>query len=63
MLPAQLIPMNSRYCEFQRSADGQDIVEYAILVTVLAVAGIVAFSSFGQTISNFWDKFTALLAS
>jgi Flp pilus assembly pilin Flp len=55
--------MNSRYCEFQRSADGQDIVEYAILVAVLAVAGIVAFSSFGQTISNFWDKFTALLAS
>jgi Flp pilus assembly pilin Flp len=55
--------MISKYRGFQQSCDGQDIVEYAILVAVLAVAGIVAFSNFGKVISDFWDKFTALLAS
>ena len=63
MLPATHTPMISKYRGFQQSCDGQDIVEYAILVAVLAVAGIVAFSNFGKVISDFWDKFTALLAS
>ena len=44
------------------SKDGQDIVEYALIVAVMAVVGIVAFSDFGAAIGQFWDKFTRLLA-
>ena len=43
-----------------RSDDGQDLVEYALLVVLVAVAAVVAVGSLGTTINSvFWQTIAA----
>jgi Flp pilus assembly pilin Flp len=47
--------------KFRRSEDGQDLLEYGLLMALIAVFAIGAVSMVGQTISNvFW---TAIASS
>lgn len=41
---------------FRRSEDGQDLVEYGLLVALIAIVALAAVSSLGQTIYDvFWQ--------
>ncbi len=40
---------------FVRGDDGQDLVEYGLLASLVAVVCIGAVSSFGQWVSQWWD--------
>ena len=43
-----------------RSDDGQDLVEYALLVVLVAVAAVFAVGSLGTTINSvFWQTIAA----
>jgi Flp pilus assembly pilin Flp len=42
--------------KFRRSEDGQDLLEYGLLMALIAVFAIGAVSVLGQTITNvFWS--------
>ena len=43
--------------------DGQDLVEYGLLVSFLAIAGYATFSSLGQDICSLWSSIATKLAS
>jgi pilus assembly protein Flp/PilA len=46
--------------KFTRDEDGQDLVEYGLLVALIAIIAIAAVSSVGQTINNvFWQSIAA----
>lgn len=40
--------------ELVRRDDGQDLLEYGMLATLIAIGAIVAISTLGDTIQNFW---------
>lgn len=45
---------------FVRGDDGQDLTEYALLVTLIAIVAIAGVTQLGQTINNvFWRAIAA----
>ena len=42
--------------------DGQDLVEYAVLVAVVALGAVAALSGFQNVISNMWTAVSNNLA-
>jgi Flp pilus assembly pilin Flp len=45
---------------FRRSEDGQDLLEYGLLMALIAVFAIGAVAALGNTISNvFWSTIAA----
>jgi Flp pilus assembly pilin Flp len=45
-----------------RQDDGQDLLEYALLVALISLAAIGAVTTVGQTVSGvFWDAIAQLL--
>jgi Flp pilus assembly pilin Flp len=47
-----------------RDEHGQDLLEYALLATVIAVAAIVAVTTVGSTINSvFWTTIAASVAA
>ena len=45
---------------FVRSEDGQDLLEYGLLVTLIALVAVAAVSTLGQTVYNvFWKNIAA----
>jgi Flp pilus assembly pilin Flp len=49
--------------QFWRDESGQDLVEYALLLAVIAVAGVVGLSTLAGTISQVWTNVNAQLVS
>ncbi len=47
--------------QFVREEEGQDVVEYALVLGLVAVAGIVALTAMGTSISALVDGVTALI--
>ena len=46
--------------KFARSEEGQDLIEYGLLVALIAIVAIGAVSTLGQTIYNvFWSSIQA----
>jgi len=43
--------------------EGQDLVEYALLVALVAVVAIASLQQLSTTIGNIWDVITNRLAS
>ncbi len=42
---------------FVRSEEGQDLLEYGLLVTLIALVAVAAVSTLGQTVYNvFWKN-------
>jgi Flp pilus assembly pilin Flp len=48
---------------FIRDEQGQDVVEYAILVALLAIAGIVAYQAFGSSVKTSLETSSGKLAT
>ena len=47
-----------------RRDDGQDLIEYGLLVALIAIIAIVAVTAVGTTVNNvFWETFTSAIAS
>jgi len=46
-----------------RDCDGQDMVEYCLLVAVVALGCVVALGGFQNVISNVWQHFSTGLNS
>jgi len=44
-----------RLWTFTRKEDGQDLLEYALLVGLIALVAVVAVTSAGKSISGFFD--------
>ena len=47
---------------FINDSDGQDLVEYALLVAVVAVGAIAALNGFQNAIGNVWTAISNNLA-
>ena len=43
--------------------DGQDLVEYGLLLSLISLAGIIAVTGFGQTLMAMWDDLAAAIAA
>ena len=48
---------------FWRSEEAQDMVEYALLLAFVCVAGVAAFISMGDTTSALWNAVNNRLAA
>lgn len=47
-----------------RHDDGQDLIEYGLLVALIAVVAIAVVTTVGTTINTlFWQTFTSVIAS
>lgn len=48
-----------RIREFVRDEDGQDIIEYSILLVLIGVAALVVLSAMGQSVTEIFNKVAA----
>jgi Flp pilus assembly pilin Flp len=48
--------------QFWLDEKGQDLVEYALLLSLLAVAGVVGLSALAPTIQNVWTNTNSALS-
>ena len=49
---------------FLRREEGQDLIEYGLLVALIALVAMVAVGTVGTTVRTmFWDTFQAAIAS
>ena len=47
-----------------RREDGQDLIEYGLLVALIAIVAITAVTAVGTTVNTvFWETFTGALAT
>ena len=47
-----------------RHDDGQDLIEYGLLVALIAMVAILMVTAVGTTVNTlFWDTFTSVIAS
>ena len=46
-----------------RDEDGQDLVEYALLTALIAIAAIASLQTLSATIGNIWTVITSRLSS
>jgi Flp pilus assembly pilin Flp len=54
--------MSKRYALFWKSEGGQDLVEYALLLGFVCLAGVAAFLTMGGTTSALWNVVNSRLA-
>lgn len=47
---------NSTYGSFLRDESGQDLIEYGLILAVMALALFVSMSGLGTSLSNFFNK-------
>lgn len=55
--------MRRRIAEFGRGEEGQDLVEYTLLLMAIALAGAAAMVSMGNTSSAIWVSVNSRLAN
>src|SRR6188768_1502436 len=55
------IAMLHRWKQFLLAEDGQDLVEYALLAALIAMASVVALRELGPVISGFYGSLTPYL--
>jgi len=49
---------------FLRHEDGQDLMEYGLLVSLIAIVAITVVTAVGTTVNTlFWETFTGVLAA
>jgi Flp pilus assembly pilin Flp len=46
---------------FRRNEDGQDLLEYALLVALIAIAAVTAVTAAGVEVQNIFDDIVAQL--
>jgi pilus assembly protein Flp/PilA len=52
-----------KFLRFVRDDEGQDLVEYALLITFIALACIVGMQQLGTAINNNYNSISQSLAS
>jgi Flp pilus assembly pilin Flp len=52
-----------RFYDFWRDQDGQDIIEYSLLITFIAIACLALMATPQPTIQGIWSKGSNTLAS
>jgi Flp pilus assembly pilin Flp len=55
--------MNSQFATFWHDEDGQDLVEYSLLMAFIALAAIALLGSAGNSISTIWSGIASTLSS
>jgi len=55
--------INSIVSAFWKEEDGQDMVEYALLLAFVALAGVSVLGAVRTSISNIWTKINTSLAN
>jgi Flp pilus assembly pilin Flp len=59
MSPEQRIHRHRRlFARLMRDCDGQDMVEYCLLIALVALVSVVALGSFTNVITAAWTTFT-----
>jgi len=48
---------------FMREEEGQNVVEYALVLTLIAVAAIVGLTAAGTSINGWWGKIATYVAT
>jgi Flp pilus assembly pilin Flp len=51
------------FYDFWRRRDGQDIVEYSLIVAFVAITGVALLMSWGAPVQGMWSKGSATVAS
>lgn len=49
--------------KFWKETDGQDMVEYSLLLAFIALAGVVILSNARSSISSIWNKANSSLST
>jgi len=47
-----------RLCAVAGECDGQDLIEYCLLIAVVALGSVVALAQFQNVIGNIWSTFS-----
>jgi pilus assembly protein Flp/PilA len=55
--------MKNLFNRFVREEEGQDLVEYALLLALIAIVCIVAITTMGTTISGFMNQVSTRLGT
>jgi Flp pilus assembly pilin Flp len=53
--------MKSLFVRFVRAEEGQDLIEYALLATLIAIVGIAGAAAVGTAIAGKWAAMVAAL--
>jgi pilus assembly protein Flp/PilA len=51
--------LTSQFDRLNREEEGQDLVEYAMLLGLIALACVIAVTALGTSISGLFDKITS----
>ncbi|MFL6446379.1 MAG: Flp family type IVb pilin [Bryobacteraceae bacterium] len=55
--------LKQRINEVLRQENGQDLIEYTLLLALIALAGAATFGAIGRSISSIWTVVNGRLAS
>ena len=55
--------MNALWLRLVREEEGQDLIEYGLLASLISVASVGAVSVFGISVSELWSRIVADLSS
>lgn len=55
--------MNALFLKLIRDESGQDLVEYALLVALVAVVSVLGLQTLGPTLFGFYDRLGIFFAS
>lgn len=55
--------MRKQSIEFWKAAEGQDLIEYSLLLAFICLAGAAFFIGFGQNTTGIWDVVNSRLSS
>ena len=53
--------MRSALLSFIRRDDGQDLIEYALLAALIALASVLAIQAAGTQVNNVWNAIVGML--
>ncbi len=48
---------------FRADQSGQDLIEYALLVALVALGAVISLKTLATSIGNFWNQFVIKVAS
>ena len=55
--------MNKATVRFLREEDGQDLIEYSLLLAFICLSGAAMFIGMGTTVNNLWTIVNSRLAA
>jgi len=59
----EFVTMKNLFLRLINETEGQDLIEYALLAALIAIAAIIAMGNLGSAINNKFQSVSATLAS